>query len=131
MVDTLLSSGLGEILGNLILTLIGIIIPMVGAAVVSFLRSKLSASQLQILADVASMAVQAAEQGKIGGFVTNKKASAINAASALLASRGIKVSPEALDAAIEAAVLATINRPIVTAQVYAKAEAAGLAARAA
>lgn len=65
---------------------------------------KLSADQLKTMQWLAEIAVKAAEQAKLGGWVEDKKAYAINMCEAWLKSRGITIELDAIEAAIEAAV---------------------------
>lgn len=80
------------------------------------LARKLNAAQLTLLMEVATRAVQYAEQVYVAGNGETKKAAAIEAAQTFLAAYGMKVSAAQLNAAIEAAVYATLTA--------AKAEAA-------
>jgi hypothetical protein len=73
---------------------------------ISLIRAKVSQQTLDILTQIAMKAVLAAEQMPA---VTDKKKSALLAASAMLAALGINVSADALDAAIEAAVMEAFN----------------------
>lgn len=81
----------------------------------TFLGKKLSAAQLTLLMDVATRAVQYAEQVYKDANGEFKKEQAIAAAQTFLAAYGLKVSASQLDAAIEAAVYATITAATVAA----------------
>lgn len=98
-----------ELISSFVTAVIGLAVTTLTAVGVTFLKAHTSAAQFQLLQDIAASAVNAAEQGQLGGFVTDKKASAMAAASAALATAGIKVDPSVLDAAIEAAVLNGFN----------------------
>lgn len=63
-----------------------------------------------MLDDVATIAVRAAEQAKVGALAAEKKDYAIGVAQAYLKEKGIKLDLALIDAAIEAAVLQEFNR---------------------
>ncbi len=92
---------------------IAVILGVVGAlakAFYGFIKAKTSTEQFSMLEQVAASAVQAAEQGAIGGFVTDKKATAIAIVNEALKNAGITgLSAEQIDAAIEAAVKENLN----------------------
>ena len=67
-----------------------------------------------ILEQTASMAVKAAEQAKLSGFITDKKTYAIEIAEKRLADYGVKIDLDAIDAAIEAAVMTEFNKAKTT-----------------
>lgn len=97
-------------LGTLILALAGFIATALSSATVGLIKSKTTAAQFEQLQLFAIAAVHAAEQGALSGFVTDKKASAINVVNGYLQSAGItSVSAADIDAAIEAAVLRSFN----------------------
>ena len=102
-----------EVITTVFTAVLGFVVTALVGAGVGFIRAHTSAEQQRMLENIAAMAVAAAEQGELGGFVQDKKASALNAASAALNDKGIRVSPTVLDAAIEAAVLDGFNRPLV------------------
>ncbi len=88
-----------------ITTIITAVIALIGAAVSTFLipwlRARIGAENVALLAEWAGIAVAAAEQIYAGpGRGEEKKKFALD----FLAARGIKVDPDAIDAAIEAAV---------------------------
>lgn len=89
------------------------IIGVVGAlskAFYTFVKSKTSAQQFSMLEQLAASAVSASEQGAIGGFVTDKKATAIAIVNEGLKNAGItNLSAEQIEAAIEAAVKDNLN----------------------
>ena len=86
---------------------------------IKLLQAKLSAQQLSTLSEIADIAVRAAEQ--MPG-IEDKKQSALNAASAMLAKAGITVSGDVLEASIEAAVLNAFNFDYHTGSVKAKVD---------
>ncbi len=63
-----------------------------------------------VLEQIVSLAVKAAEQSQLGGFITDKKAYALDFATMWLKERGIKLDLALLDGAIEAAVLDEFNK---------------------
>jgi hypothetical protein len=99
-------AALGGPLAVLVLAVIGVVITKTIITVGKYLRTRVSADVLDILSQVADAAVKAAEQDPA---VQDKKQSALNAAAALLSDLGIEVSAEALDAAIEKAVMEAFN----------------------
>jgi len=58
----------------------------------------------------AQMAVKAAEQAKLAGFIEEKKEYALEVATLWLKARGMTINLQLLEAAIEAAVLEEFNR---------------------
>jgi hypothetical protein len=62
------------------------------------------------LEQAAQLAVTAAEQSGLSGFITDKKAYAIGIAQAYLDAKGFKVDLTVIDAAIEAAVWEYLNK---------------------
>lgn len=69
----------------------------------TFMLRRLSVEQLHLLTAAAGFAVKFAEQTGLDKTGEEKKAEALRVASDFLAEYGIKVTPEQLDAAIEAA----------------------------
>lgn len=59
----------------------------------------------------AEIAVRAAEQAKLGGFIKDKKAYAIGIVEKLLAAKGFVIDLDPIAAAIEAAVWEEFNKP--------------------
>lgn len=98
-----------ELVASVTTTVIGLVVTAAVAAARNFIKSKTSAEQFQLLQDIAYEAVHAAEQGKIGGLITDKKATAMEVATDALHQAGIEVSPTVLEATIEAAVLKAFN----------------------
>lgn len=94
---------------NVILAIVGLGVSGVLFAGLVFIHQKTNAQQFALLESIAEAAVKAAEQGELAGFVKDKKASALKAASEMLKQVGLNVSPEVLDATIEAAVLRAFN----------------------
>lgn len=84
----------------------------------AFMLRRLSVEQLRLLTDIATFAVNFAEQTGLDKTGEQKKAEALKVASDFLAKYGLKVTPEQLDAAIEAALYeATKPAPAVSAPV--------------
>lgn len=109
---------IGNILGSseftaLLLTaltaVIGWIVATAGWAWRKYVLGKLSAQELETLQRIASLAVVAAEQMGLGQTGEQKLALALEFASRQLDVYGIKVTPEQLRAAIEAAVYGNIT----------------------
>lgn len=73
-------------------------------------RGAATEQQLMALDTITRLAVQAAEQAKLGGFVQDKKVYAIGVAEGLLKQYGVKVDLTQLSSLIEAAVLDEFNR---------------------
>jgi hypothetical protein len=70
----------------------------------SWLKAHSTAGQLQLLLDVAAIAVQAAEKTGVADTAVARKDAALATVTALAASKGIKFDPSTIDAAIESAV---------------------------
>lgn len=94
---------------NVILALVGLGVTGVLVSILVFIHGKTNAQQLGLLESIADAAVKAAEQGAIAGYVRDKKQSALKVASEMLKQVGLDVSPEVLDATIEAAVMRAFN----------------------
>ena len=62
------------------------------------------------LEQAASMAVQAAEQAGMAGYIQDKKQYALEVAQRYLDAKGIKIDVELISDAIEAAVFAELNK---------------------
>ena len=77
---------------------------------IGLLKSKLSESQLAILDAAAKIAVLAAEQLNLAGFVEDKKAEAIRIAQQYLAAHGVELDVQVIADAIEAAVMEQFNQ---------------------
>lgn len=116
----LASPEFGQFVVNILITLVTIFVPLIGAAVRNLVTANKDDKRFQTLMAVASMAVMAAEQAGLAGLVSDKKAAAIDFAEALLADRGMTVDLNALDAAIEAAVADELNRPAINESSYQK-----------
>lgn len=86
----------------------------IGTVIEGVIGRKLTAQELDILLSVARTAVLAAEQLGLAQAGAEKKAKAIEIATTFLAARGLHVTPEQLDAAIEAAVYEslTVRKPV-------------------
>jgi hypothetical protein len=69
------------------------------------LAAKLSTEQITQLRYIASLAVRAAEQMNLSGQINNKKGYAIDLAENWLKSRGVNLDIEAIEAAVESAVM--------------------------
>lgn len=110
MDNILQSPELQAALTNLILAIISLATVFITKVGYSYISTNTTANQFALLRQFADSAVAAAEQGAIGGFVTDRKATAMAIVNNSLASAGIKnVTAEQVDAAIEAAVKETLN----------------------
>lgn len=110
MRDLLANPDVQSAIGTIFLALATIIGTALSRAGLAFVKSRTSAATFEQLQLFAQYAVLAAEQGQLGGFVRDKKASAINVVNGYLQSAGItNVSAQDIDAAIEAAVLRSFN----------------------
>lgn len=121
---TAIAPDVSTLLANLLIGVITALIGIAGTAVTNFLKSKLNAQQLETLGEIAAIAVNYAEQKGLVSEAIDKKSEALKAATDLLADRGIRIDPAALDAAIESAVLEQFNRSLVMERTYQKAQAA-------
>ena len=108
--DILTSSELQVAIANILLLVITAIASAISKAVYTFIKTKTSDTQLMMLRELAAAAVNAAEQGAIAGFVTDRKATAIRIVNEGLANAGIKnLTATQIEAAIETAVKETFN----------------------
>lgn len=82
----------------------------IGKLAASFLKSKLSETNLRRLVIIAENAVRVAEQTGLGKTGEEKKAEALRVAQTYLDSFGIKVKAAQLEAAIEAAVFSQLTQ---------------------
>lgn len=91
------------------IAVLGALLTALTAAGIKFLRSKTTAEQFEFLQHAAMVAVQATEQLGLNGYIADKKAVAEGIVIRELNSRGVRVTAEQLDAAIESAVLEAFN----------------------
>lgn len=96
-------------ISNLVTLLLTGLVTAIAKSVYSLIKTHTTANQFAILYQIATAAVQASEQGALGGFVTDKKSAALQYANESLSAAGLKVSAEELSSAIEAAVLREFN----------------------
>ena len=94
-----------------VIALLGTLLTAAITVVIRLVRTKTTAEQFAFIQHAAQVAVSASEQLGLNGLVNNKKGVALGMLARELEARGIKVSAEALDAAIEAAVLDAFNAP--------------------
>lgn len=92
-----------------VISLLGVLLTAALTVVIKFVRTKTTAEQFAYLQHAAAVAVSASEQLGLSGVIEDKKGVALGMLERELALRGIKVPAEALDAAIEAAVLDAFN----------------------
>lgn len=121
--EILSSPETSALIANIVVSVIGLLTTVIVGAGLRFLRSKLTAQQFELLQEIATTVVQAVEQTSLNQPIMDKKAEALRVISEILASKGVNVSPEAIEAAIEAAVLNEFNRPAAMELSYAKAQA--------
>lgn len=105
------SSEFTSLLLTAITALVGFAVSTAAWAWRKYVLGKLSADELATLQRIATIAVTAAEQMGAGKTGEEKLALALDFASKQLAIYGIKVTPEQLRAAIEAAVYGAITTP--------------------
>jgi hypothetical protein len=110
-------------LANALLAIITIVVGFVSKNGYTWLRANTTAKQQSILEQVATTAVLAAEQGRVGGFVTEKKQTALSIIQDALDKAGISLTATQISAAIEAAVLREFNTDKVVAQTTGTTEA--------
>lgn len=116
--DTILTSPeFQQAIANILLLVVTGVVGAIAKAGYSWLKSNTTANQFALLQEIAAAAVKAAEQGAIGGFVTDRKATATNIVNEGLAKAGIKgLSAEQIEAAIEAAVISNASDFALAAQ---------------
>jgi hypothetical protein len=104
-----------EFWSNLLVQILVVALPPLVVALLAWLfaqikmnwaKAKQAAPELcYALEEAASLAVKAAEQSKLAGFISDKKTEALKIAELYLASRGFKVDLRLIEASIERAVL--------------------------
>jgi Bacteriophage holin of superfamily 6 (Holin_LLH) len=110
-VDTFLQDpATQQAIANILLIVVTGVVGALAKAFYTWVKTNTSASQFSLLEQIASSAVDAAEQGAIAGFVKDRKATAIAIVNEGLKNAGVKnLTAEQIDAAIEAAVKANLN----------------------
>lgn len=121
MTDILASPEFGQFIVNMLVALVTILVPLIGSAARSLVKSNANNTQFQTLMSIARTAVLAAEQAGLAGLIVDKKEAAVSYAQAMLTDRGMSIDISALDAAIEAAVAQELNRPVINEASYQKA----------
>jgi hypothetical protein len=93
------------------------VLPVAAGAAVNWLlkaakveAGKLDTQTLQTLTWLASIAVKAAEQSNMNGWLDDKKAYAVEICQGWLKARGISLDVATIEAAIEAAVMEEFNK---------------------
>lgn len=89
--------------------LLGTLVSAFVAVAVRYIRTKTTSEQFEYIQHAASVIVSATEQLGINGVVASKKDYAMAALAAELKSRGINLTPDQLEHAIEAAVMDGFN----------------------
>jgi LL-H family phage holin len=101
------------ILVNVLLALLTTVLTAVGSYAAMWIKSKLNASQLGLLEDIAANVVLAVEQSTYGTELANnaaaKKSQAIALMNSFLEKYSITLTEAQIDAAIEAAVANVLN----------------------
>lgn len=122
--DTLLTSPeFQTAIANILLLVVTGVTGAIAKAIYSFLKSNTTANQFAMLEQLATSAVRTAEMGAIGGFVNDKKATALAVVNEGLKNAGIRnLSAEQIDAAIEAAVKYEYNHDVVPGEAVAVEE---------
>lgn len=108
-ISVFLQKFLEIVLPVLATALAGLVIAWI-TKVIGDVKSKLTEDQEWIINQAIKSAVLAAEQANIAGAVKEKKEYALNIAEQWLASKGITIDLNILDARIEAAVYDEFNR---------------------
>lgn len=105
-----------EIISSILQTILLAILPVAAGAAARWLWQKgqaelqsMDKEQLAVLMWLADLAVKAAEQAKLSGYIDDKKAFALDFCERWLSDRGISANIDALNAAIEAAVFENFN----------------------
>ncbi len=105
-----------KILETVIMVLIPVLIPALVAYLVALTKKAWAQAKeakpdlMWALEEAARFAVQAAEQSQLSGLVSDKKAYALQIAEDYLASKNIKIDLHLIDAAVESAVWAELNK---------------------
>ncbi len=95
-------------IATILLSVVTGLVTAASRAIFGWLKANTSAKQFELLQALADAAVRAAEQGAIAGFVQDRKATATNIVNEGLKNAGVKnLSAEQIEAAIEAAVMAS------------------------
>lgn len=97
------------IVSNIVLSIAGVVFAVVGKAVRDFTIANKENKNFALLTSIAEAAVQAVEQVYGENEGDTKKAAAIEAVEAALATRGLKIDLDEIVNAIEAAVLREFN----------------------
>lgn len=106
-----------DFLSTLVQLLLSALIPVLVAAVVAWITRKVQEIKhqrpdvIRELSWIMPIFVQAAEQAKLGGFITGKKEYALGLAQDWLRSRGWSLDVKLIEGLIEQAVYDTINSP--------------------
>lgn len=111
------SDVLWKFVESFVVALVPILVPLLAAWILpkvigawKGLKSKLDSDAIYLIESIAGMAVKAAEQAKLSGFITDKKTYAMEFVESWLKARGVKLDLKLIDSAIEAAVLDEFNR---------------------
>lgn len=97
------------LIAQAVLALLGTLLTAVLTVGIRLIRAKTTTEQFEFIQQAAAIAVSAAEQLGLNGAIEDKKSAALVMLESELARRGIKVTAEQLDTALEAAVLDAFN----------------------
>jgi LL-H family phage holin len=110
-ISDLINGQIQSAIAQLLLGLIGLLVTGVLGFAIQFLRTHTSAKTFTTLTELATLAVQAAEQSSLRGDFIDKKTEAETIVNEFLKQAGLTgITGEQIDAAIEAAVLAQFNQ---------------------
>ena len=109
-VSDILTPELTTLIATTLITVIGALLTDAVRRLPGLIKSKTTAEQFDFLQSVATVAVQAAEQMHVAGYIMDKKGVAIGIVVRELAAKGIKVDQTAIDTAVEAAVMDAFNQ---------------------
>lgn len=111
------SDVLWKFVESFVVALVPILVPLLAAwllpkAIMAWkgLKSKLDSDDIYLIESIAGVAVKAAEQAKLSGFIQDKKTYAMEFVEDWLKARGVKLDLKLIDSTIEAAVLEEFNR---------------------
>jgi hypothetical protein len=111
------SDVLWKFIESFVVALVPILVPLLAAWLLpkaigawKGLKSKLDSDDIYLIESIAGVAVKAAEQAKLSGFIQDKKTYAMEFVEDWLKARGVKLDLKLIDSAIEAAVLEEFNR---------------------
>lgn len=114
IVSAIFTPEVTSLIAQAVIALIGTLLTVLVGGAIRLLKARTTSEQYSYLQSVATVAVQAAEQMHLAGYIMDKKAVAEGIVLRELASRGVKVDQTVIDTAIEAAVMDVFNSVKVT-----------------